>query len=203
MRPPIYQADTITALIESAHVTGPTRRALQARLATAAQEPARHLEPAAFITLQAICERLIPQPERNPPIAVAQGIDARLRSGQGKGWRWAATPPQDEAWRQGLQAVDASAQALFAEPFHLLNGGQQDAVLRAIQDGSAPAQAWLSLSPGLFFEELLATATEIYYAHPLAQEEIGYAGMADAAGWHAIGLDQLDAHEPRPRADDA
>jgi hypothetical protein len=39
-------------------------------------------------------------------------------------------------------------------------------------------------------------ATETYYAHPLAQEEIGYAGMADARGWRAIGLDEREAHEP-------
>jgi hypothetical protein len=49
-----------------------------------------------------------------------------------------------------------------------------------------------------FFEELLVLATETYYAHPLAQEEIGYAGMADAAGWQAIGLDEREAHEPAP-----
>jgi hypothetical protein len=48
----------------------------------------------------------------------------------------------------------------------------------------------------LYFEELLALVVDVYYAHPLASEEIGYIGMADAHGWQAIGLDQRETHEP-------
>ncbi|MBW3634848.1 MAG: GMC family oxidoreductase [Armatimonadetes bacterium] len=52
-----------------------------------------------------------------------------------------------------------------------------------------------------FFEELLAEATEHYYAHPLAQEEIGYAGFADAPGWKRIGLDERENREPAPQTE--
>jgi hypothetical protein len=45
---------------------------------------------------------------------------------------------------------------------------------------------------------MLAEVTQTFYAHPLAQEEIGYVGMADLPSWRAIGLDQLDDREPRP-----
>jgi hypothetical protein len=43
---------------------------------------------------------------------------------------------------------------------------------------------------GYWFEELLVEASEIYFAHPLAQQAMGYLGMADAQGWTATGLDE-------------
>lgn len=52
------------------------------------------------------------------------------------------------------------------------------------------------MDAALYFEELLALVVDIYYAHPLASEEIGYTGMADAHGWQAIGLDERETHEP-------
>jgi hypothetical protein len=45
---------------------------------------------------------------------------------------------------------------------------------------------------------MLAELTEYYYAHPLAQEEIGYVGMADAHGWTRLGLNELEPREPEP-----
>ena len=49
-----------------------------------------------------------------------------------------------------------------------------------------------------FFEEMLSEVVALYYSHPLAQEEIGYVGMADARGWPRVGPGELEAHEPRP-----
>ena len=51
------------------------------------------------------------------------------------------------------------------------------------------------MDAGRFFEELLAELTENYYAHPLAQEEIGYVGMADLPKWVNIGLNEKDDRE--------
>ncbi len=74
---------------------------------------------------------------------------------------------------------------------------QQDAVLGSVQNEEAAGATWNLLPSRRFFEELLAEVTEIYYAHPLAQEEIGYAGMADAPGWTRIGLDEREEREPQ------
>lgn len=71
-------------------------------------------------------------------------------------------------------------------------------MLLAVQRGEAAGETWRSLPPGRFFEELLAEATEVYVAHPLAQEAIGYADMADAPGWTRIGLDERETREPAP-----
>ena len=55
--------------------------------------------------------------------------------------------------------------------------------------GEAPGENWQEVLQDKFFEEMLAELAESYYAHPLAQEEIGYVGMADVPGW--------DSHRPQ------
>src|SRR6185312_16908610 len=43
-------------------------------------------------TLLAVCDRVIPQPERVEPVPIAPWIDARLFEGQGTGTRYASLP---------------------------------------------------------------------------------------------------------------
>jgi hypothetical protein len=131
-------------------------------------------------------------------VDIAGAIDRELAEGKGNGWRYASLPPDGEAYEAGLRGVGKTARAMFGAPFRSLDPARQDAVLAAMQAGAAPGPTWATVPVGRFFEELLVLATESYYAHPLAQEEIGYAGMADAAGWRAIGLDEREAHEPAP-----
>ncbi len=64
--------------------------------------------------------------------------------------------------------------------------------LHRIQRAEAPGETWKAMPANKFFEELLAEATTNYYAHPIAQEEIGYAGMADVPGWQRIGLNERE-----------
>lgn len=191
-----YPSGTVRALLETDLITAPTRRALQARLARQDVAQARFFDARSFVTLRAACARLIPQPERSQPIDIAGAIDERLADGEGDGWRYDTMPPDGEAHRRGLRGVNESASAMFDAAFHQLEAAKQDDVLRAIQRSEVHGGVWDTLPAGRFFEELLAGAAEAYYAHPLAQEEIGYVGMADATGWHAIGLNRLEAREP-------
>jgi len=195
---PSYPAGTVLALLETALVTPPTRRALQARLAQPATVAPRFFDLTSFATLGAICARLIPPIEGIQSLDIAGTIDRTLADGIGDGWRYDAMPPDALAYPQGLQGIDQSACALFGAPFCQLELAQQDSVLRAVQAGNAPGSAWQTIPAARFFEDLLAAAVEACYAHPLAQESIGYVGMADAPGWQAIGLGELEAREPRP-----
>ncbi|UOQ73077.1 gluconate 2-dehydrogenase subunit 3 family protein [Hymenobacter cellulosilyticus] len=95
-----------------------------------------------------------------------------------------------------MGGIRESARVMFGAPFEQLTGLQQDAVLQAVQNETAPGPIWDTLSANRFFEELLAEMTENYYAHPLAHEEIGYAGMADVPGWSKIGLNEKEDREP-------
>ena len=197
---PRWPETTVRALLDTGLVTDPTRTALRARLERSVAEEPRFLSPEAFLTLRAVCGRLIPQPERGDGcmVDIAGAIDRELAEGKGNGWRYASLPPDGEAYEAGLRGVGKTARAMFGAPFRSLDPARQDAVLAAMQAGAAPGPTWATMPVGRFFEELLVLATESYYAHPLAQEEIGYAGMADAAGWRAIGLDEREAHEPAP-----
>lgn len=174
-----------------------TREALRAKLhAQPAVAPA-FLTAAGFATLRAACARLVPQagPDR---VDIAGILDGRLARGERNGWRYDALPEDDVAVPLGLMGLDETAEALFGGPFADLPGTDQDAVLRAVEAGDPPGDAWRMLSAFRWFEELLVEVVEIFYAHPFGQEEIGYAGMADARGWSRIGLDERHAHEPAP-----
>jgi len=191
-----YPVGTVRALLRTDAVTPPTRKALEDRLAALPVAVPRFLDAAGFATLQAVCARLLP----GVSIDVAGPIDARLADGSGDGWRYDALPPDREAYRAGMAGFNEAAQALFGQGFAGLAPEDQDKVVQAVQDGSPPGAAWQRLPAARFFEELLAEATEVHFAHPLAQESIGYVGMADAPGWQRIGLNEREDREPSPSA---
>ena len=197
MRPQSYPHGTVRALLDSDMVTPQTRAALRTRLEKPTADAPRFFDNEAYATLRAACARLISPTESACPVDLAAAIDERLVQGEGDGWRYDRMPPDGEAHRRGLRGLNECARDKFASAFHELDGARQDEILLAVQRGEVRGGVWETLPAGRFFEELLAGVTESYYSHPLAQEEIGYAGMADARGWQAIGLDQLEPWEPR------
>jgi gluconate 2-dehydrogenase gamma chain len=193
---PEYPSGTVRALLDTPHVSEATRAALQARLAAPAAYVPRLLAPETYALLEAVAARLFPQPDRaDAPIPLAPAVDQRLAEGRADGWRYDALPPDREAYRLGLGGIQEVAQGLFQADFTALDATQQDAVLRALATGRPPGAIWATLDAGRFFEELLAELTETYYAHPLAQEEIGYVGMADLPSWSKIGLNEREDRE--------
>ena len=196
-----YPDGTTRALLATDHLTPATRRVLRERLDASdglAVAP-RFFDAHEFRSLTAACDRLIPQHGRRPAIPLANALDDRLADRAGNGWRYATMPPDPLAYRLGLRGLDETARALLDAPtFVALTGAQQDAVLGAVQDGAVTGGAWAEVSPTRFFEEFLADVAEAYYSHPAAQDEIGYAGYADAHGWQAVSLGARTAYEPRP-----
>lgn len=198
-----YPSGTVRALLDTDLVTPATRRTLQDRLA-ATPRPPQFFTAAEFTLLQRVGDRLIPQPDRRHPIDLVSDIDQRLTEGTTDGWRYDAMPTDGDAFRLGLRGIDETAQTTYNQPFTALTDAEQDNVLLRIQRGDTGlSDVWQQLPPNRFFEELLAEVTGIYYAHPLAQEEIGYVGMADAVladppGWTRIGLDEHGTREPKP-----
>ena len=184
----------IEVVIETTKVSHATRDALNARLAwRAGAEPA--LGEQALATLRAVCDRLIPQGQGRAPVDLAGRLDAALASGPGDGWRHDDLPPDREAVAVGLRGIEETAAAMFQRAFAELPPEWRDAVLARVQDGSAPGRVWATMPPKRFFEELLGQLATLYYAHPAAQEAIGFIGMADAEGFQAIGLNRRDPIE--------
>jgi hypothetical protein len=171
-----------------------TRRVIDDRLD--AVPPRRFFSEAEWITLQALCERVIPQPERAAPVPIAPWIDQGLHEGRGSGTRFAELPPAGEAWRCGLAALDAEAILRYGQRFHRLAASEQDLILKAVDGGDVQAEAWRGLPPGRFFRQIvLTTITEIYYAHPAAWSEIGLGGPAAPPGYLRLGMDRRDPWE--------
>jgi hypothetical protein len=194
--PPFYEAGSVRMLIESDLVTPATRVALRARLAAPMVVDPLFFGAAEFMTLCAVCDRLIPQPERPRPIDLCGSLDTLMASGSGDGWRYAHMPPDARAQADGLAGIEQAALGMYAAAFTTLTDAEQDDVLGAVQCGVAPGTVWEALDARRYFEELLALVVDIYYSHPLGAEEIGYAGMADAHGWQQIGLGQREEQDP-------
>lgn len=191
-----YPEGTVRALLNTDQVTPATRSVLEARLNLSPYEP-NFFSAGEYMLLKAVCDRLIPQTETLEYIDMARGIDERLAQNQSNGWRYDTLPPDRDAYQLGLKGINETAQAIYNRPFGQLSVEQQDDVIRTIQQTEPPGEAWQNLPADRFFEELLAEAVENYYSHPLAQEEIGYVGMADVPDWQRIGLNELEDREPR------
>lgn len=150
--------------------------------------------------LDAIAERIVPQSERRglTRIPIVPWIDAKLFTDQRDGYRYEELPPQREAWRIGLAAVEQTSAALFGgKSFTDLSADAQDEVLRRIERGDPPGDLWRALPAQCFFTRMLcATIVKIYYAHPDSWSETGYSGPASPRGHMRIWEDGIDPWEP-------
>jgi len=170
-----------------------TRQVVDARLALP-REP-RFLSPGEFRTLEAVCSRIMPQPDDRPPVPLAAMVDAKLHENSGDGYRDHRLPPLRDAWRQGLAGIEAEARRQHNVGFAQLDGAEQDALLRAVQDGKI-AGDWSEMPPAVFFEKrLLFDIVTQYYAHPTAWSEIGFGGPASPRGYVRMDFDRRDPWE--------
>jgi hypothetical protein len=181
-----------------------TRRVIDRRLAVPA-EP-RFLTPAEYATLQALAACIVPQPPNRPPIPVWALIDEKLHAGREDGFRAAGMPKQGEAWRIGLGALAAEAEAAHGKPFQSLDRSDQEGLIRHMEKGALAHAAWRGMSPVLFFQQrLLHDILLAYYAHPTAWSEIGFGGPASPRGYVRMDFNRRDpweATEAKPGEED-
>jgi len=195
MRTP-YPGYDVLAKWDSQSFNEATREVLAARLAE--PPPFRFFEAGDAKLLQAVVDRLLPQPDRSEPIPVARWIDRYLFEDQDQGYRDARLPPREPAWRGGLAGIAAEAERRFKTPFAELEPERQDEVLRAVQRGDTAADAWRDLDPKRFFvDDLLTLAAQLYYTHPDAWSEIGFGGPASPRGYVRMGFGERDPWEAR------
>lgn len=123
-------------------------------------------------TLEAIAARLIPTDAHGPGASDARSaryIDRAL------GGALASSLP---AYRDGLAAVDRYAASAAGSRFAELPADAQDAVLRALEDGSA---AGFAASPAAFFGMVRTHTIQGTFSDP------AYGGNAGFVGWDLIG----------------
>ncbi len=171
-----------------------TRAVIDERLAL--PRGPRFLDARQFATLAAIADRIVPQPGDRPPIPVAALVDDKLVKGRQDGFRGADMPPEREAWRRGLDAIEAEAQAAHGKAFDTLDGTQQDALLHQVEQGDATGPAWEGMPSKTFWKQrLINDVVHAYYAHPTAWSEIGWGGPASPRGYVRMGYDERDPWE--------
>lgn len=189
-----YPGYDVLSKWDSLSFNAATRQVLAARLAK--PQPFRFFAPDEGRLLQAVVDRLLPQPDRSDPIPVARWIDAYLFDGLDQGYRDARLPPPAEAWRGGLAGIGAEAERRFTARFLDLGPEGQDEVLQAVQRGDVDGQAWRGLDPRRFFvDDLLMLAAQLYYTHPAAWSEIGFGGPASPRGYVRMGFGERDPWE--------
>jgi hypothetical protein len=132
--------------------------------------------------MTAVCDRILPQDDRLPEykIPIVHYIDQRLADNKIHGYRYEDMPPDREAHRLGLQAIDQTARAVHGMPFLELEPIKQDLVLKSIHDGKqlAAQEIWNRMSINRYWQLLVQDCVQAYYAHPWAWDEIGYGGPA-------------------------
>jgi hypothetical protein len=177
-----------------------TREVIRKRLAEIPER--RFFTEAEWQTLESICARLVPQPDRSSPIPIVPWIDEKLHHDRRDGFRYDDMPPLREAWRLGIQGIDEEGRRQFGADFRLLPEVHQDTVLRTIQAGDVTGGVWARLPAQRFFTTiLLKEVVGEYYAHPAAWSEVGFGGPASPRGYVRLGLNGRDPWEPRERGD--
>lgn len=171
-----------------------TRRTIDRRLAV--HPGPRFLGESEWPTLKAVCDRILPQPRGRPAVPLAALVDFKLFENHRDGWRHAELPPQGEAWRRGLRALEVEAQARHGRAFPDLAPDAQDELLRAMQNGRLDHPAWEGMPPATFFtDRVLSDITHAYYAHPTAWSEIGFGGPASPRGYVRMDFNRRDPWE--------
>src|SRR5687768_9118717 len=184
--------ESVRELLETDFVTESTRKVLLERLSAGENYEPRFFAAGDYAALESICTVLAPS-KIVPPFFVPSEIDKRLAEGKGNGWRYAKLPPDGESFRCWLRGLNEIARQKFKRDIAGLETEGRIEILQLVRRGEISAAIWQDFDYKLFLEELLVEFAEIFYSHPLAQEEIGYIGFADAKGWQKIGLNQHDA----------
>ncbi len=159
--------------------------------------PIRFFTPEQATLMKAVCDRLLPQDDRDEQhkIPIVNAIDKRLYENVSIGYQYEDMPPDSEAMTLGLQAIDEIAQHIYTMPFTQLGPREQDEALTTIRHGNPPAahDIWKKMAVHHFWMLIMQDVVQAYYAHPYAWDEIGFGGPAYPRGYM-----RLDNGKPEP-----
>lgn len=162
-----------------------TRRVIRRRVEEV--PPIRFFDTEEAALLEAVCDRILPQDDRDAAhtVPIVNGIDARLFENRTDGYRFEDMPTDREAHRLGLQGIDVIAHHLFGRGFTELGPLEQDGVLQTMHDAKPPAgqEIWNRMPVRRYWMLLVQDVVEVYYAHPWAWDEIGFGGPAYPRGY--------------------
>jgi hypothetical protein len=175
---------------QARHWDPATRDLIDERLATGGS--LRFFSRTEAATAGALFDQLLDQHEE-PRVPVLELIDARLAKDETDGWRYESMPKDPDAWRRSLAALDADAVAQHGAVFAELGRGQQADLIQAIQD--LKDKDWHRMPATQLWSLWTRYACTAFYSHPLAWQEMGFAGPAYPRGYKNIGVDRRESFE--------
>lgn len=157
----------------------------------------KHFSETEWAFWTAVFDHLIPQTDRTADrqIPIVAQVDHRLHTNQIAGYRYATMPSNREAYKLGMEAIEAEAKHRYGGEFRVLPYKHADLVLAAIHDGKPEAakEIWKRMSVHRFWQHIMNDAIESYYAHPWAWDEMGFGGPA-----YPRAYTRLEGGEPEP-----
>ena len=190
---PYEQPQALAALING-HATNVALAALPAHFATLlASDRVSHRTRATLLDRmrapasgsvwtteeQATVAALVAQilPDCDGEAVLADRILAGIADGAGDGWRFAALPPDREAWRRGLATLTKASGGFAA-----LHRDAQTRLLERVNGGEVGSTGDITqLSPEqmvLWFEDVRAETVRVWMSLPATMAAIGYDGFA-------------------------
>lgn len=137
--------------------------------------------------LGAVIDRVLPQDDRaeNRTIPILPILDERLFKNSLNGFRYEDMPPDQEAYRLAIEAIEGMAQGRFQQAFVDLTVQRQELILKSIHDGKPDPDhpLWHKMPVHRFWAMLMEDCVTAYYSHPWAWDEIGFGGPAYPRGY--------------------
>jgi hypothetical protein len=181
---PGYYPDFSTLNQQSAW-DGATQKVVVARVE---KTPAiQFFSPREAVLLEAIIDRVMPQDDRADArsIPILPVIDERLFKNALNGFRYENMPPDREAYKLGLKAIDEMSSERFGGPFIELSINQKESILKSLHDGQPDPHnpVWDQMPVHRFWALLMDDCVTAYYSHPWTWDEIGFGGPAYPRGY--------------------
>ena len=149
--------------------------------------PIRFFSSEEASVLGAVIDRMVPQDDRSEArtIPILPIIDERLHKNSLNGFRYEDMPPDREAYRLGIRAIDEMAQSRFQQSFVELTVHRQELILKSLHDGKPDPEhaTWRLMPVHRFWALVMEDCVTAYYSHPWAWDEIGFGGPAYPRGY--------------------
>ncbi|AMM22650.1 hypothetical protein AX769_21170 (plasmid) [Frondihabitans sp. PAMC 28766] len=157
----------------------------------------RFFTPAEEATAKAVLDQLVGQQAApgEPNIDLVRMVDRRLAEDETDGWHYDTMPPDEQAWRDTLKALDEDAVAESGSMFAESSWDNQHALLSSVQGGEG--DEWHGMPRKAVWSLWTRYAATAFYSHPAAWNEIGFSGPAYPRGYKNIGVDKLEGYEVR------
>lgn len=177
-----------------------TRAVIDRRLAMTVREDV--LSETQMATLRLVTARICPDPAGRPATTTLAMIVDRIAKNADDGYTHYKLPGTADAWKRGLDAIDAEAQARFATPFAALDAAQADDVLRAVQCAETRAPHWDDLPPKLFWSwRMVPDLVSAHWAQPSLWSAMGFGGPASPRGYVRTAENRRDPWEAVEESD--